>query len=102
MPALRPFWVSWYAPHDGTGWTLRSPWWYSGYRSRADDDVDTICCGAVMAEDEPGAQAVIRAAHDRPVPNLEFQFTEERPAEWSPYTERFRKADWMQWPVVLS
>lgn len=93
MSDLKPFWLSWYH-HENTGpFELHFPWWISGYSHDA-----TIVCAAVRAEDEGMAQLRIEEAYDRtPVDPLSFRFCEERSADWSPFCDRFPKADWMQW-----
>lgn len=90
-PSIRPFWVSWYG--TGKEFELHSPWWISGWR----DDQPTICA-AVRAIDELSAKAQIIDAHDEVLDKLpEWRFVEERPEDWSPFSGRFPRADWMQW-----
>lgn len=88
---MTKYWVSWYG--TGVGFELNSPWWVSG--ERLSDDAPTICA-AVVAEDEDGARAVVETAHDEPV-TPEWRFVEERPDNWTPFNNRFRRADWMVW-----
>lgn len=92
-PDLKPFWMSWWH-HDRYGaFELHSPWWSSGFRG---DDATSICA-AVLAEDEEAAREVVLASYDKRPDDVEWRFTEERPLDWSPFTSRFRKADWMKW-----
>lgn len=93
----KPFWVSWYSPRELGPWQLRSPWWVSGFALEADGDVPTICA-AVMAEDEAGAKQRVMASYDTEPSGLEWRFCEPRPADWSPFNDRFPAAKWMQWP----
>jgi hypothetical protein len=59
--------------------------------------VDTICA-AVMATSEEDAKSRITGCHDDPTVTIEWRFCSERPAGWTPFGDRFRRADWMQWP----
>jgi len=97
---VRPYWVSWYG-RNGI-FELHSPWWITGSRDIEDDEgedaADTIFCAAVMARDEFGAKNAIAQAHDVGRTIGEWRFCEERPSDWSPFGDRFRRADWMQWP----
>lgn len=90
---MKRWWVSWYGDPDVL-FTLHSPWWASG--KRLSDDAATIVA-AVLAEDEDGARRGIVGAHDVAV-DLEWRFCDERPADWSPFCERFPRAGWMRWP----
>ena len=98
---MKTFWLSWY----GNGWpfTLDTPWWISGYRFFADENAkddefqQPTICAAVRAESKEAAKEIILAAHDARPSNLEWRFVDERPADWSPFTDRFPRADWMQW-----
>jgi len=89
------YWVSWYH-HKGMGdFELHSPWWISG--ERMSDDAKSICA-AVEAQHEAGAKCAVFHAYDKEVTEIEWRFCNERADDWSPYCERFPKADWMVWP----
>ena len=91
---LGKFWVSWW--QDGeVSFELHSPWWRSGMRA---DGVSSICA-AVMAADIPSAKAIIEKAHDKPV-SIAWRFVEIMPDDWTPFNDRFRRADWMKWPAL--
>lgn len=91
---MKRFWLSWYDTRYGK-WELDSPWWVSGERG---DGVLTICA-AVRAPDEQCAKRLVIMAHDEPRPrDLEWRFVEERPGDWSPFCDRFPRADWNRWP----
>jgi hypothetical protein len=90
---MKPFWISW---HAAGPFIYNGPWWVSGYRWNGEDRQDSICA-AVMAEDEAGALATIRAAHDVDA-DLEIRFNEPQAPGWSPFSDRFPRADWMEWP----
>jgi len=98
-PALRPYWVSWYATKQTGSWELHAPWWRTGWRQSDDGPDDCTICAAVMAADEDGAKAIIRHAHDNPNVELEWRFVEERDREWQPFSDRFPRAAWMRWPT---
>lgn len=89
---MKCFWLSWWhTDKDGT-FELHSPWWRSGWRGD-----DASVCAAVRAESEEAAKEIILASFDvRPV-DLEWRFCEERPEDWSPFSDRFTRRDWMQW-----
>lgn len=93
---MKSYWLSWYCPLELRGmFELHWPWWVSGVR--LGDEAETVCA-AVRAESEKAAKRIIIDAHDEPRPDdLEWRFIEERPADWSPFNDRFQKADWMKW-----
>lgn len=89
---VKPFWISWWA--NAGPFTLASPWWISGHREV--DGAGSICA-AVRAPDEEGAKALVRAAHDNPTAQIEWRFVVERSDGWSPFSQRFPRAIWMEW-----
>lgn len=93
----RNFWISWYCPAALGAWELASPWWVSGYAMSDDEDVLCIVA-AVHATDEEAAKEVVLAAYDTRPASMEWRFVSEREADWSPFCDRFPKADWMVWP----
>ena len=88
----RLFWASWYA-HPLVSYTLHSPWWVSGTRL----DGSPVICAAIEADSSYAAIDAVIDAHDTMV-ELEWRFVEARPEGWSPFSERFPRADWMRWP----
>jgi hypothetical protein len=92
-PQKLPFWISWYADPAFGEFELHSPWWISGYR----DDVATICA-AVLAADEDAAREAVALAYDSRSGWIEFRFTTQQENGWSPFCDRFPRADWMIWP----
>ena len=88
---MKKFWVSWIG--DNGVFELHSPWWVSGY-----SDDKTVFCAAIQAENQVHAEMLVLGAHDEPKVTLAWRFVEEKPDDWSPFNERFRKADWMVWP----
>ncbi len=96
------YWLSWYANKDDGPFTLHWPWWIGGHRVEfvGDDTRETpSICAAVAADTETDARAAVLYAHDRPPERIEWRFCEARPDDWTPYRDRFPKADWMpEWP----
>jgi hypothetical protein len=93
---MKSYWVSWYHKFDNLGeFELHSPWWFSG--SRVSDDADTVVA-AIRADHEEGAKDRVLRSYDVRPDDVEWRFVEERPYEWVPFSGRFPKADWMQWP----
>lgn len=89
------FWLSWYCADDDMGkFELHSPWWISG--TRMTDDASTICA-AVQAEDEEAAKEVVSASYDIRPASLEWRFCEPRASDWTPFSERFPRWEWMKW-----
>lgn len=89
-PAGR-WWVSWY----GAGaFEYHGPWWITG----SDAEGRATICAAVLAGSQVDAQRVIVAAHDSPLPAIEWRFAEQRGRGWSPFSDRFPRAPWMRWP----
>lgn len=92
------FWVSWFHEPEFGPFTVFTPWWVSGCAIVHEHETP-IVCAAVIAADEAAAREHIRACIDKHPDNIEFRFVEARPASWSPFCDRFPKADWMRWPL---
>jgi len=90
------FWLSWYQLPEMGAFTLYWPWWVSGSFSGG----GTTICAAVMAKDEEEAKSVVWNAFDTPPEGLAWRFCNEREPGWSPFGDRFPKADWMEWPLL--
>jgi hypothetical protein len=86
------FWVRWYGSM-GVGFTLTSPWWLSGWAGDR-----PILVAAVRAPDAEAAKAIVKASHIDGGEDIEWSFAEARPNDWSPFCDRFQRADWMVWP----
>ena len=87
------FWISWIHEEEMGGFELHSPWWISGSGERSEITI----CAAVRACSQEYAMGFIRTAYDTPPTGLIFRFVEERPVNWSPFSARFPRADWMKW-----
>lgn len=95
-PRLRSYWCSWSTRETHE---LHYPWWVSGTILRNNSEDATIYCAAVRAESEHDARAIIRTAYVAPPRFLEWRFVDECTDDWSPYSDRFPRADWMpDWP----
>lgn len=92
---LKPFWVSWWS--EKLAFELHSPWWITG---ESHDGRKTVCA-AVMASDQATALNTLLEAHDNPL-DFEIRFSEEKPIGWSPFSDRFPRADWMDWPEAAN
>jgi len=101
-----PYWVSWYCPEDMMGkFELHSPWWISG--ETMDEPMSFTICAAVMATSEDQAKLKVIMSHDAPYVSRAstetvWRFASLKPDDWSPFTDRFPKADWMQWPQAAA
>ncbi len=96
---MKNFWLSWYATKLTGSYTLHWPWWYSGARLYLNGEQDPTICAAVQAESESSAKEIVLAAHDKRPEAIEWRFCEERPADWTPFCDRFERAEWMHWPA---
>jgi len=90
------WWISWYAhPEDGP-FELHTPWWVSGF-TMEDPSRDTIVA-AVQAESEEDAWDVVLMSYDEVPTQLEKRFCDPL-GDKEPFSDRFPRADWMQWPA---
>ena len=85
------YWVSWIGDEN---FELHSPWWRSGYSG---DGEKVVFCAAVISTSEAAAKRAINNALDSGYIE-EWRFFEEKENDWSPFNDRFRRADWMVWP----
>lgn len=93
---MKSFWLSFWAAYSLGEFEIHSPWWISGERFGDAGDESAVCV-ACRAEDEEAAMEFIYQSFDNRPAEIEFRFVEERPDDWSPFGDRFRKRDWMQW-----
>jgi hypothetical protein len=95
---VKNFWVRFFVlAGDEPHLEYHGPYWASGYTG---DGEKTIMCAAVRARDEAHVEAIIRAMFDARHAPDRIDFVHERPESWSPFSDRFQCADWMQWPEV--
>lgn len=94
---MNRYWISWEYKENTGEFELHRPWWVSGYG----DDYATICA-AVIAENEDKAKELIYDCYDIAPAIIKFRFCLEEPSTWSPFTDRFPMAEWMDdesiWP----
>lgn len=92
-----PYWLSWW--HEVTlmsEFELHTPWWQTGRRDFAKESYAISVVAAVRADSFAAAKALVVASYDE-TPVLEWRFIEEKPRSWSPFCERFPRAEWMKW-----
>ncbi len=92
MKARGRWWVSWWGE---VGFSLHLPWWITG----GTRGPNNCLCAAVLANSAAEARkAVLGSYQDGGAGFSEWRFVEPRPIDWSPFTARFPRAVWMQWP----
>ena len=97
---MKSYWLSWWSTESMGAFELNSPWWISGSRIGGDGECDDASiCAAIQANNEDGVLKTVIAAYDTKPAVVEWRFIEEQPVDWSPFCDRFPKADWMEWPV---
>ena len=97
---LKRFWLSWEDFHYGE-WELHFPWWVSGDLVNEEYEVTgRNIVAAVRAEHEEAAKRFVLDCYDNPVhaSNIRWRFCDQQASDWSPFTGRFPRGDWMQWP----
>ena len=89
------YWVSfWGSDENLPHFEYHGPWWVSG-----EDAHDRLSiCAAVRASSEDEAVDIIERAFDEGYGVDDWRFVSDRSEEWSPFGDRFKKADWMKWP----
>lgn len=87
------WWLSFWSS-DISKFEYHGPWWISGYDSNNRRSV----CAAVIADNESEAKETIKNAHDSGFEPDEWRFINNRSDEWSPFSDRFQKREWMKWP----
>lgn len=92
---MKNYWLSWYHCETLGEFELHFPWWVSG--ETLDEPPQFTICAAVQAESEAKAVALINECYDKHPGFLKWRFINEREDDWSPFGDRFQKADWMKW-----
>lgn len=95
---LTNYWVSfWVNQENAKAFEYHGPWWVSG-----EDGLGRVSiCAAVCANSEIEARGVIDKAFDAGYHLDEWRFVNERAEEWSPFSDRFKQAEWMKWPYPV-
>jgi len=96
---MRNFWISWEHRSDYGDFVLPSPWWVSGGGNDGLENQFDSICAAVRAEDEDDAKRIIIKSFDSvpPMDNFKWRFVDEKPENWSPFSDRFPRDQWMSW-----
>ena len=87
------FWVSFWVHRrdlESMKADVHWPWWISGVDAGGRRSV----CVAVEYMTPEHAQVELERAFKVD----EWRFVEPRAADWSPFSRRFLRADWMKWP----
>ncbi len=92
---MQNYWISWWTHEHEGAYELHSPWWVTGER-HGRNAARSICAG-VKAKNVEAAKELIKSSYNNNAQDLEWRFIETMPVEWSPFNDRFPKADWMKW-----
>lgn len=101
-PCLRNFCVRWVSPGAPIV-TLTSPWWPDGVETTETSlglrqGTAPVFVAAVRAVDKAHAERVVFRGVTGA--DVVVEFVKEMPSDWSPFSERFPRADWMDWPEI--
>jgi hypothetical protein len=89
---LKKYWISWYHDENFSPFELETAWWISGEEYNKNRK---MICAAIYSDHIALAHQKIQMLYDIPPREIEFRFCEEKPNDWTPYCDRFPKADWM-------
>ena len=92
---MKKFWISWESPRDAGGFELNYPWWITSVAFNPEGNETTTICAALTGDDEENVKEKIMDSYDERPLTLDFRFCSERPADWIPYCDRFRREKWM-------
>jgi hypothetical protein len=96
---MKRWWVRFYTPESMMPtFEYPGPWWVSGSCTRENVE-HLIVCVATRAETEEAAKANILGSFDEGNEEIVWSFCEERGGDWSPFSGRFTRAAWMEWPA---
>lgn len=90
---MNKYWISWIHEETYGSFELYLPWWCTGY----DSEDNSLICAAILAYNEEEAVNKIESSYDAKPQHIIFRFIDEKEKEWSPFNDRFPKADWMKW-----
>lgn len=91
---MKKYWISWKHCAYFSPFEIHSPWWISG---KSADCEYSMICAALKAKDEEKACEFIYKSYDKEPKEIEFRFCQHQDKDWSPFSERFPKAEWMKW-----
>lgn len=77
-----------------THFEYHGPWWVS-WHTELPAGLGLTICAAVIAENEEGAKRILGDAFDPGYSHEGWRFLDEKPSDWSPYSDRFPRAEWM-------
>lgn len=92
------WWISFSSPEEMMPtFEYHGPWWVSGSFEQNDKDHLNVCL-AIRAETEEEAKNKVVNCFDNGNEQLIWRFCEEHSDDWSPFSDRFRRSNWMVWP----
>lgn len=96
---LQRYWIGWNHRPDYGQFSLGGPWWEDG-PWETPIGTGRFLVSVVRTTSEEETMGVVRKSylHEYPV-DVEFRFCDWRPDGWSPFTARFPRAGWMEWPT---
>lgn len=95
------YWISWIQTPDMPIFESNIPWWIidmddmGGIKIGVDERY-TICA-AIKAMNEKSAIEEIKSLFDEIPQKISFKFVTQKEKGWSPFCNRFKRADWMRW-----
>lgn len=90
---MKNYWVSWNHREDMGAFEYHGPWWVSG----EGNGYKTLCAAVQRCEDASEVCAKIMRTYDTHPGELDVRFCDEKPDDWTPFSERFPRAEWMRW-----
>lgn len=90
---MKNWWVSFYINEQESIWEIHSPWCFTSIPDMY--GFVTICAAVKAATPEEAKQYIQGCIEKGDIDR--WRFVEPRPDNWSPFSDRFRKRDWMVW-----
>lgn len=90
---MAEFWCRWVSTCPITTFEYHGPWWISGHA-----ECGPTICAAIVAECEEEAETFFQQSYDVPPDGL-YSFTCEELRSSDPFSSRFKRRDWMVWPI---
>lgn len=76
---------------------MNFPWWINGCCCDKEGNEIDMICAAIRSDNEENAMEIIKSCYDEYQNNIEFRFIFIRDKDWSPFSDRFQKSEWMNW-----
>ncbi len=91
---MKKYWISWFHSPVYGPFELNSPWWI-----RESEGLSYTIYAAVKANSEAEAKELVRNSYNKQLDaaTFEWRFCEEKPADWSPFCDKFPKDNFMAW-----